>query len=67
MRRVLERLGFVEEGVLRAFMPSADQGREDYVMYAVTEPAWRDSFLHRVPENAITLARAVEWLGDDVG
>lgn len=41
MRRVLERLGFVEEGVLRAFMPSADQGREDYVMYAVTEPAWR--------------------------
>ena len=41
MRRVLERLGYVEEGVLRAFMPATDGLREDYVMYAVTEPAWR--------------------------
>jgi RimJ/RimL family protein N-acetyltransferase len=35
MRRVLEKLGFEEEGVLRAFMPDAD-GRADYVLYAIT-------------------------------
>jgi RimJ/RimL family protein N-acetyltransferase len=40
MRRLLERLDFVEEGVLRAFMPT-ENGREDYVMYAVTAAAWR--------------------------
>ena len=40
MRAVLERLGFVEEGVLRAYMPTGG-GREDYVMYAVTADAWR--------------------------
>lgn len=39
MRRVLEKLGFVFEGTLRGFMPSAD-GREDYVMYAVTRGDW---------------------------
>ena len=39
MRRVLENLGFTEEGVLRAFMPS-EQGRDDYVMYAVTREDW---------------------------
>ncbi len=39
MRTVLERLGFAEEGVLRAYMP-AGGGREDYVMYAVTAEAW---------------------------
>jgi ribosomal-protein-alanine N-acetyltransferase len=39
MRRVLENLGFTEEGVLRAFMP-AEQGRDDYVMYAVTREDW---------------------------
>ena len=39
MRGVLERLGFAEEGVLRAYMP-ADGGREDYVMYAVTADGW---------------------------
>src|SRR4051812_48322081 len=39
MRAVLERLGFAEEGVLRAYMPT-DAGREDYVMYAVTAEAW---------------------------
>jgi RimJ/RimL family protein N-acetyltransferase len=35
MRRVLEKLGFEEEGVLRAFMPDGD-GRADYVLYAIT-------------------------------
>ena len=39
MRRVLEKLGFVYEGTLRGFMP-ADEGREDYVMYAVTRRDW---------------------------
>jgi RimJ/RimL family protein N-acetyltransferase len=39
MRRVLEKLGFVYEGTLRAFMPAAE-GRDDYVMYAVTRPDW---------------------------
>jgi RimJ/RimL family protein N-acetyltransferase len=34
MRRVLEKLGFAEEGVLRSFMPS-ERGRDDYVMYAI--------------------------------
>ena len=36
MRRVFLKLGFTEEGVLRSFMPSA-RGRDDYVMYAITE------------------------------
>jgi len=35
MRRVLEKLGFEEEGVLRAFMPDGDD-RADYVLYAIT-------------------------------
>ena len=35
MRRVLEKLGFEREGVLRAFMPD-DDGRADYVLYAMT-------------------------------
>jgi len=39
MRRVLESLGFVHEGTLRAFMPGPD-GREDYTMYAVTREEW---------------------------
>jgi ribosomal-protein-alanine N-acetyltransferase len=39
MRAVLERLGFAEEGVLRAYMPTVG-GREDYVMYAVTSEGW---------------------------
>jgi RimJ/RimL family protein N-acetyltransferase len=34
MRRVFERLGFVEEGILRSFMPS-DRGRDDYALYAM--------------------------------
>ena len=34
MRRVFEKLGFVEEGVLHSFMPSG-RGRDDYVLYAI--------------------------------
>lgn len=36
MRRVLEKLGFAEEGVMRAFMPNDRGGRDDYVLYAMT-------------------------------
>ncbi len=36
MRRVLEKLGFTEEGVLRGYMPS-ERGRDDYVMYGITK------------------------------
>ena len=39
MRRLLERLGFTEEGTLRGFMP-ARGGREDYVLYALTRSDW---------------------------
>ena len=39
MRRVLEKLGFVYEGTLRGFMP-AGEGRDDYVLYAVTRRDW---------------------------
>jgi len=39
MRRVLQKLGFTEEGTLRAFMPAAE-GREDYVLYALTRAEW---------------------------
>jgi RimJ/RimL family protein N-acetyltransferase len=46
MRRVLEGLGFIHEGTLRAFMPGPD-GREDYAMYAVTPDEWTRS--RRVP------------------
>ena len=42
MRRVFEKLGFVYEGTLRAFMP-ADEGRDDYVLYAVTRRDWEVS------------------------
>jgi RimJ/RimL family protein N-acetyltransferase len=36
MRRVLEALGWREEGVLRDYFPRDGGGREDYVLYAVT-------------------------------
>jgi RimJ/RimL family protein N-acetyltransferase len=36
MRRVLERLGWRFEGVLREFMPSASGAFDDYAMYAIT-------------------------------
>jgi RimJ/RimL family protein N-acetyltransferase len=39
MRRVLERLGWELEGVLRGYGPAEGGGREDYAMYAVTRPA----------------------------
>jgi RimJ/RimL family protein N-acetyltransferase len=40
MRRLLERLGFTEEGVLRGFWPRGDGSREDYVLYALTRADW---------------------------
>ena len=40
MRRVLERLSFTCEGVMRAFMPEGS-GRTDYALYAVTSNDWR--------------------------
>ena len=40
MRRVLEKLGFRAEGVMRSFMPAAGGGRQDYVLYAVTREDW---------------------------
>ena len=42
MRRVFEKLGFVEEGVMRGFMPAAG-GRADYVLYGVTKEEWTAS------------------------
>jgi [ribosomal protein S5]-alanine N-acetyltransferase len=39
MRRVLEKLGFTFEGVMRAFMP-VGSGREDFALYAVTKAEW---------------------------
>jgi RimJ/RimL family protein N-acetyltransferase len=41
MRGVFRRLGFAEEGVLRAFLPDDAGGRLDAVMCAVTRDAWR--------------------------
>ncbi|HEX9123651.1 MAG TPA: GNAT family protein [Actinomycetota bacterium] len=41
MRRVLERLGFAFEGVLRGFMPTAAMPR-DYAMYAITSSDRRE-------------------------
>jgi RimJ/RimL family protein N-acetyltransferase len=38
-RRVLERLGFACEGVMRAFMPEG-AGRGDFALYAVTKSDW---------------------------
>jgi RimJ/RimL family protein N-acetyltransferase len=40
MRRVLERLGYTYEGVLRDYAPADDGGREDYAMYAMTRRDW---------------------------
>jgi ribosomal-protein-alanine N-acetyltransferase len=42
MRALLARLGFSEEGVLRAFFPTA-RGRDDYVMYSLTRQEWLDA------------------------
>jgi RimJ/RimL family protein N-acetyltransferase len=35
MRRVLEKLGYQYEGIMRGFMPSP-RGRDDYAMYGIT-------------------------------
>lgn len=40
MRRVLEALGFTDEGTLRGFMPVGDGAPRDYEMYAVTKGDW---------------------------
>lgn len=39
MRALLARLGFREEGVLRSYFPAED-GREDYVLCALTRREW---------------------------
>ena len=41
MRGVLRRLGFTEEGVLRAYLPDDAGGRVDAVMCAVLRGDWR--------------------------
>ena len=41
MCRVFETCGFALEGVMRAFMPSAE-GREDYALYAITKREWEE-------------------------
>ncbi len=41
MRRVLDRCGFVEEGVMRSFMPAGGE-RRDYVLSAVTREDWSE-------------------------
>ncbi len=41
MRALLRRIGFVEEGLLRAYFP-APAGRDDYVMYSLTRDDWVD-------------------------
>ena len=45
MRRVLDKLGFTFEGVMRGFMP-VGAGREDFALYGVTKAEWRAP--HRV-------------------
>lgn len=40
MRRVLEKLGFTFEGVMRGFMP-VGAGRADFALYGVTKAEWR--------------------------
>jgi len=41
MRRVLERLGFEFEGIMRGFMPSP-AGPRDYALYAMTTPRFQE-------------------------
>ncbi|MGH3104768.1 MAG: GNAT family N-acetyltransferase [Gaiellaceae bacterium] len=40
MRTVLERAGYVFEGVLRGFMPTREGGRADYAIYGITRADW---------------------------
>jgi RimJ/RimL family protein N-acetyltransferase len=41
MRVLLEHLGFVLEGIMRAFMP-VDGERRDFALYAMTRPDYKD-------------------------
>jgi aminoglycoside 6'-N-acetyltransferase len=43
MRRVLERLGFVQEGILRGWYPSDDGQGSDCVMYGMTRSDWENA------------------------
>jgi RimJ/RimL family protein N-acetyltransferase len=52
MRGVFERLGYTLEGVLRSFMPTADGGRDDYALYAVTRSDWDRDAAARVEASA---------------
>jgi [ribosomal protein S5]-alanine N-acetyltransferase len=40
MRRVLDKLGFTFEGVMRGFMP-VGSGREDFALYGITKAEWQ--------------------------
>ena len=40
MRRVLEKLGFTYEGIMRGFMP-VGSGREDFALYGLTKAEWQ--------------------------
>jgi RimJ/RimL family protein N-acetyltransferase len=40
MRRVLEKVGYTFEGVMRGFMPTETAERLDYALYAVTRGEW---------------------------
>jgi RimJ/RimL family protein N-acetyltransferase len=42
MRRVLEKVGYTFEGVMRAFMPTETSERLDYALYAVTRTDWAE-------------------------
>jgi len=42
MRRVLERLGFSFEGVMRGFM-AGPSGCEDYALYGLTRSGWEST------------------------
>ena len=43
MRRALEAMRFVFEGVLRGFMPSPDGPARDYAMYGLTRDDWENA------------------------
>jgi ribosomal-protein-alanine N-acetyltransferase len=45
-RRLLERLGFVEEGFARAYL-FIDNGWRDHVLTSLVNPAFRDAWLHQ--------------------
>jgi ribosomal-protein-alanine N-acetyltransferase len=53
-RRLLERLGFVEEGFARAYLFIDDAWR-DHVLTALVNPAYRDEWLVQPPRTLLTL------------